>query len=56
MKIEKITSYFNYMKNGLLIICSCILNAIGLTFSLPGIALIYIGTTFADWANMLKEF
>ena len=55
MKTEKITSYFNHMKNGLLKVCSWILDAIGLTFSLPGIALIYIGTTLSDWADTLKE-
>ena len=43
------------MKNGLLTVCSWVLNAIGLIFSLPGVILIYIGTTLADWADMLKE-
>ena len=43
------------MKNGLLKICSWILDAIGLIFCLPGIALIYIGTTLSDWADMIKE-
>ena len=43
------------MKNGLLKICSLVLNIIGLSFSLPGVLLIYIGTTLADWADLLKE-
>ncbi len=43
------------MKNGLLKICSWILDVIGLVFSLPGIALIYIGTSLLDLADMLKE-
>jgi len=43
------------MKNSLLKVCSWILNAIGLVFSLPGVILIYIGTTLADWADILKE-
>ena len=55
MKTEKITNYFNYMKNSLLKICSWILNIIGFIFSLPGVLLIYIGTTLADWADMLKD-
>jgi len=55
MKTEKITSCFNHMKNGLLKVCSWILNIIGLIFSLPGVLLIYIGTTFADWADILNE-
>lgn len=55
MKIEKITSCFKYMKNGLLKICSWVLDAIGLLFSLPGILLIYIGIALSDLADILKE-
>ena len=43
------------MKGCLLKVCSWILNIIGLVFSLPGVILIYIGTTLADWADLLKE-
>ena len=56
MKIEKITSCFNHMKNSLLKACSWVLNAIGLLFSIPGVLLIYIGTTISDWTDVLKEF
>lgn len=55
MKTEKIMNYFNYMKNGLLKTCSWILDATGLLFSLPGVLLIYVGTTLSDFADMLKE-
>ena len=43
------------MKKSLLKVCSWIFDVIGLVFSLPGVILIYIGTTISDYADTLKE-
>ena len=55
MKIEKITSYFKYMKKYILTSCAWLLDAISLLFSLPGALLIFIGFIFSDFAKTLKN-